>query len=386
MNSLRTLSMCAIVGVGLFAASQGHAALCDGWTAESDSRLQDSMGPLPSTINKFYPWHLKNYFIAENTKWQGVDNPGGLSDEYGKHLLSAYLVEHGVAGHITTSYFDLYDQKVVVLELEPSFYTSAYDWGPNTRATPPLTGCTPATRSGSRSCDRWHDTYVSVVEEYGPGHSFFDPGEDGAWWPPSDSGAWDWIQHNVLGVLEYEGVATYCGLYSKPDEAVYRASALVHEGWHSTEYAHGLEGHGPPNEKCVAVEGSEEACDAFVPPSGIGIPGGLRTARMGSYQAQEMFLCDISDAAQPWVPFEAQLLAEANYERWEGGVYTNIDLLPFECGMPTPLRGLTAGADRCPVPEGIGPQHSYLVCNTNEDCPDDEICGPSRCCYEDQIK
>lgn len=163
----------------------------------------------------------------------------------------------------------------------------------------------------------------------------------------------------------------------------YRGSNFIHESWHAWNQVHhklveaedakGHEEKGPKG-KCGQI-----GCDHFrahahtsYQAGELYLSGSVGRSAIPVYQIQLEYLCDVSDNAEPWIPYSVRESA-ANEAGW---LTKNrfVESVPYWCGSTRPLWGGRPGGSGAP---------RFCTDQNRRSCDagcDSGSCGTDGCC------
>jgi hypothetical protein len=321
------------------------------------------------------------YKMLADFGWDAPDR----GEEFTSHFFATLLINHGIESpnppvrqNPATGLFE-YDAEAITLSR--TFHRSWDGYAPlafDTHATScqdvnPHTGerfCNPARRYlFSSSIENFgHETGTGVIDLIGgvpclPGQTCTLAQHAPIWDLFKDP---DWLQ-------EYS-----CFIWDSAFGVTTTASTIIHENWH---------GVGPNHSGGGGTNCTSGSCDTFVwdATTSERMFGGLshqQTEGVGSFQAADEFLCDLTESPADWIPLQTQAVIQAEFQRMAAqSRFMNDDVplgqLPLLCGEPSAFfKVADDGAVSCA---------SGATCQSDADCNDfvaatADTCGPTSCC------
>lgn len=316
----------------------------------------------------------KHHFREEaGWTWQG-----GFSHEddptrpFNKYLVASLLTTHGVNAQdppisfIGGSY--VYDESTFYLS--PAFNrASEYELLVRSDSVSACQKVDPFT--GEMSCARdhyengiWADLWVGT-STYGRAEELLLVGAI-----PSPTGVILGQHTGSGGTIEYA-----CPLFDHTDGVAKLGETMVHENWHGMKE--------PKHVVCPGVTTTTRGCAdewAFDAPRHSRYYNTLADATMmDSYQTGFRFSCDLTDAAQDWVPLMTQLVAnKVAADLGNRNIFQNIKdsmgnptgLAPYSCGAELTTLQLVPGVDSCSPGRLRCDAHSQCNIGLGEECVD----------------
>ena len=330
-----------LVGVG------SASAVCQQVAGLGDTALFGNLAACPT---EYIEWYARAYGIEE-PDWDvnGFHDPCNITREYAKHWNSSILITHGI----------LFD-----LGFAGRAFHSVEDYDQVVRA---------------RDSDEWHNELR---------HQEVDNLSNNGFGMYADrTGLVDLLQTSCL---VYNTTATFndgtpTGIPS--GDPVFRASTLVHEGWHGWKANHNISN--PPANGGHRVSGPASiGCPLQTPCDDFYFHGKgdynvleLHMEKAGHakshsvFQVQMEFLCDVADQPSSRVPFVNRQVAARTANRLSTTRFVNGPA--FSCGSPQ-LTAVPIGSAPPPPPQCTG---GAPPCTVSADCAPRMYCSAfSNCC------